>query len=106
LTQEDSQAMLAQSDRMVAAELLWAAERDRVPMAPLTSTYPGIDVKDAYEIALHNIRRRVAAGATVYGHKVGLSSEAMQTMMGIDAAPGDSFRAEFSDIGSVSIQFK
>jgi len=79
LTQEDSQAMLAQSDRMVAAELLSAAERDRVPMAPLTSTYPGIDVEDAYEIALHNIRRRVAAGATVYGHKVGLSSEAMQT---------------------------
>ncbi len=98
--------MLAQSDRMVAPELLWAAERDRVPMAPLTSTYPGIDVEDAYEIALHNIRRRVGAGATVYGHKVGLSSEAMQTMMGIDAAPGDSFRAEFSDIGSVSIQFK
>jgi len=76
--------MLAQSDRMVAAEWLWAAERDRVPMAPLTSTYPGIDVEDAYEIALHNIRRRVAAGAKVYGHKVGLSSEAMQTMMGID----------------------
>jgi 2-keto-4-pentenoate hydratase len=46
--------------------------------------FPGIDVVDAYEIQLLNIRRRLAAGATVYGHKVGLSSKAMQEMMGVD----------------------
>jgi 2-keto-4-pentenoate hydratase len=39
---------------------------------------------DAYEIQLLNIRRRVNAGATVRGHKVGLSARAMQQMMGVD----------------------
>ena len=39
---------------------------------------------DAYEIQLINIRQRVAEGARVVGHKVGLSSKAMQEMMGVD----------------------
>ena len=39
---------------------------------------------DAYEIQLINIRQRVAEGARVIGHKVGLSSEAMQKMMNVD----------------------
>ena len=39
---------------------------------------------DAYEIQLINIRQRVAEGARVVGHKVGLSSEAMQKMMNVD----------------------
>ena len=43
-----------------------------------------IDVVDAYENQLLGIRRRVADGARVIGHKVGLSSEAMQKMMNVD----------------------
>jgi 2-keto-4-pentenoate hydratase len=43
-----------------------------------------MDVVDAYEIQLINIRQRVGAGARVLGHKVGLSSPAMQQMMGVD----------------------
>lgn len=76
--------MLDTAQRAAAAELLWAAERDRSPIAPLAGTYLGIDVSDAYEIQLLNIRRRLAQGATVRGHKVGLSSEVMQRMMGVD----------------------
>jgi 2-keto-4-pentenoate hydratase len=41
-------------------------------------------VVDSYEIQLLNIRRRLEAGAEVRGHKVGLSSQAMQDMMGVD----------------------
>lgn len=67
----------------LAAELA-QAERSRTPVTPLTDGNPGIDVVDAYEIQLINIRRRVADGARVVGHKVGLSSEAMQKMMGVD----------------------
>ena len=67
----------------LAAELA-QAERSREPIAPLTDAIPGIDVVDAYEIQLINIRQRVAEGARVVGHKVGLSSEAMQQMMGVD----------------------
>jgi 2-keto-4-pentenoate hydratase len=67
----------------LAADLA-QAERTRVPISPLTSAHPDIDVVDAYEIQLINIRQRVAEGARVVGHKVGLSSAAMQQMMGVD----------------------
>ena len=67
----------------LAAELA-QAERSRDPITPLTDGHPEIDVVDAYEIQLINIRQKVAEGARVIGHKVGLSSEAMQKMMGVD----------------------
>jgi 2-keto-4-pentenoate hydratase len=67
----------------LAADLA-EAERSRVAIAPLTTTKPDSDVVDAYEIQLINIRQRVAEGARVIGHKVGLSSKAMQEMMGVD----------------------
>jgi 2-keto-4-pentenoate hydratase len=67
----------------LAADLA-EAERSRVGIAPLTTGNPDIDVIDAYEIQLINIRQRVAEGARVLGHKVGLSSKAMQEMMGVD----------------------
>src|ERR1700727_2402254 len=70
--------------RVELAADLAEAERSRQPIAPLTTGHPEIDVVDAYEIQLINIRRRVAQGARVVGHKVGLSSLAMQQMMGVD----------------------
>jgi 2-keto-4-pentenoate hydratase len=76
--------MLDTAQRSAAAGLLWAAERDRAPIGPLTEAFPGIDVVDAYEIQLINIRRKLAGGARVHGHKVGLSSPVMQQMMGVD----------------------
>ena len=76
--------MLSAAIRAELAADLAEAERTRVPMSPLTAAYPGIDVVDAYEIQLINIRQRIAEGAVVIGHKVGLSSEAMQKMMGVD----------------------
>ncbi|MFI8306722.1 2-keto-4-pentenoate hydratase [Streptomyces sp. NPDC085927] len=76
--------MLEPAQRAEAADLLWTAQRDRTPVDPLTSTYPDIDATDAYEIQLLNIRRQLRDGATVHGHKVGLSSKVMQQMMGVD----------------------
>ena len=76
--------MLSDTVRARLAADLAQAERSRVPVGPLTAAHPEIDVVDAYEIQLINIRQRVAEGATVVGHKVGLSSEAMQKMMGVD----------------------
>lgn len=76
--------MLSVAIRDELAADLAQAERSREPIAPLTARYPDIDVVDAYEIQLINIRQRVAEGARVLGHKVGLSSKAMQQMMGVD----------------------
>ena len=76
--------MLTDDVRRTVADALRDAESERRPVPPLRETWPDLDVVDAYEVQLINIRRRLAAGATVHGHKVGLSSEAMQQMMGVD----------------------
>ncbi len=76
--------MLSSATRDELAADLAQAERSRAPIGPLTAANPDIDVIDAYEIQLINIRQRVAEGARVVGHKVGLSSLAMQQMMGVD----------------------
>ncbi|MFE9326364.1 2-keto-4-pentenoate hydratase [Nocardia sp. NPDC052278] len=76
--------MLSDAVRIELADELEAAERDRVGIDPLIARQPDIDVVDAYEIQLINIRRKLDNGAKVVGHKVGLSSLAMQQMMGVD----------------------
>jgi 2-keto-4-pentenoate hydratase len=76
--------MLTEDVRRTVADTLRDAEADRRPIPPLRETWPQIDVVDAYQIQLANIRRRLDAGARVNGHKVGLSSKAMQDMMGVD----------------------
>ncbi len=76
--------MLSDDVRRTVADALRDAEVERAPIPPLRDTWPDIDVVDSYEIQLLNIRRRLEAGARVNGHKVGLSSKAMQEMMGVD----------------------
>jgi 2-keto-4-pentenoate hydratase len=76
--------MLSDDVRRTVADALRDAEVERAPIPPLRDTWPDIDVVDSYEIQLLNIRRRLQAGARVNGHKVGLSSRAMQEMMGVD----------------------
>ncbi|BCK52715.1 2-keto-4-pentenoate hydratase [Nocardia wallacei] len=76
--------MLSDAVRSELAAELAVAERDRVPIDPLVARHADIDVVDAYEIQLINIRQRLAGGARIVGHKVGLSSKAMQQMMGVD----------------------
>ncbi|MEV6217595.1 2-keto-4-pentenoate hydratase [Nocardia sp. NPDC051833] len=76
--------MLTTSVRAELAAELARAELDRVAVSPIADRYPAIDVVDAYEIQLLNIRRRLDDGAKIVGHKVGLSSKAMQEMMGVD----------------------
>ena len=76
--------MLSDDVRRAVADALRDAEVERTPIPPLRETWPDIDVVDSYEIQLLNIRQRLQAGARVNGHKVGLSSRAMQEMMGVD----------------------
>lgn len=95
--------MLSSDTRAELAADLAQAERTRVPLSPLTAAHPDIDVVDAYEIQLINIRRRVDAGATVVGHKVGLSSEAMQQMMGVDEPDYGHLLAEMEVFENVAV---
>jgi 2-keto-4-pentenoate hydratase len=76
--------MMPPEDRQAAANLLIEAEETRVATGPLIDHFPSIEVEDAYEIQLLQIRKKLAAGRLVRGHKVGLSSPAMQRMMGVN----------------------
>ncbi|WP_446224096.1 2-keto-4-pentenoate hydratase [Nocardia sp. IBHARD005] len=76
--------MLPDAVRTRLADELARAEDERVAVLPLVDRFPDIDVVDAYEIQLLNIQRRLRSGGKVVGHKVGLSSLAMQQMMGVD----------------------
>ena len=72
------------SSRERAASALLEAYASRVPIAPLIETYPRITIEDAYEIQLTQIRQLQARGAAIKGHKVGLTSLAVQRQLGVD----------------------
>ncbi len=76
--------MLASDDRAKAADILMRAAAERKQATQLSATFPAIDMDDAYAISSEVARRRVAAGARLVGHKVGLTSKAMQQSSGID----------------------
>ena len=76
--------MMTREERRQAANELAAAERTRTAIAPLTQRFRTMEVEDAYEIQLLQIQDKLAAGRLVRGHKVGLSSPAMQRMMNVD----------------------
>lgn len=66
------------------ARALHKAEHDRQPIAPLTDTYPDMDVGDAYAIQIALIDERIAAhGDKISGWKVGLTAKAMQQMFNV-----------------------
>lgn len=65
------------------ANQLLEAEAAKHPIAPLTETEPSIQPADAYAIQLHQIEQKKQKGATVKGLKIGLTSKAMQEMLGV-----------------------
>ena len=70
------------------ANLLWEAENNKQAIEPITETYPQLEVDHAYEIQLINIKRKLTTGRVVQGHKVGLSSKAMQKRMNVNVSQG------------------
>lgn len=66
----------------LAHELADAGEHAR-PVQPLTQRVPELDLAGAYAVQRALVRRWTAAGARVVGHKVGLTSAAMQTQLGV-----------------------
>ena len=65
------------------ASLLLEAEATKQAIAPLTENYPSIQPADAYAIQLHQIEQKKQQGAVVKGLKIGLTSKAMQEMLGV-----------------------
>ena len=65
------------------ADQLLVARRDRAVVPLLTARHPDMSVEDAYAVQTHWARRRVEEGRRVVGHKIGLTSKAMQAATGI-----------------------
>jgi 2-oxo-hept-3-ene-1,7-dioate hydratase len=76
--------VLSEADRDKATDLLLTAEKERKPVVQLSKTWPDITIEDAYAISTEVTRRKIAAGAKLIGHKIGLTSKAMQQSSQID----------------------
>ncbi|MDF3147355.1 MULTISPECIES: hypothetical protein [unclassified Streptomyces] len=77
------------AQREEAGRLLRRAEHHTVPVEPLSALLPALDLTDAYAIQRDNVARRIADGATVVGHKVGLTAVAMRQLLGDDEPKPD-----------------
>jgi 2-oxo-hept-3-ene-1,7-dioate hydratase len=77
-------SMLSDADRNKAADILMEAHKTKKQAVQLSTTYPGITIEDAYSISTIVHKRQIAAGRKLIGHKVGLTSKAMQRSSQID----------------------
>jgi 2-oxo-hept-3-ene-1,7-dioate hydratase len=63
--------------QQLAAELQ-QAEKTRVQIEHFSKRFPGMTVEDGYEISRAWVAMKIAEGRTIKGHKIGLTSRAMQ----------------------------
>lgn len=75
--------MLEQTQIESIADELVQADRDRTILPKLTSRFPDMEIEDSYAIQKEWSDRRIAAGARLVGHKIGLTSKVMQVATGI-----------------------
>lgn len=62
---------------------LYEALRARRTLAPLTERAPEISIDDAYRVSLRMFERRREDGETIIGKKIGVTSKAVQEMLGV-----------------------
>ncbi len=75
---------LTDAQRAELAQALLDAETNRCPIDPVSTTHPDADVDDAYRISMAVTELKRAAGRTIKGHKIGLTSKPMQRLVGTD----------------------
>lgn len=75
---------LSPSDTNRYGDELYAALIERRTVPNLRDRVPGIEVADAYGIQSRMVQRRLDAGETVVGKKVGATSVAVMNLLGLD----------------------
>jgi 2-oxo-hept-3-ene-1,7-dioate hydratase len=70
--------VLSEEDRQKGAEAILKAERERIACIQLSKKYPAMEIVDAYRVQDIWAEARIANGARMVGHKIGLTSRAMQ----------------------------
>jgi 2-keto-4-pentenoate hydratase len=66
------------------ADQLWRAEHERSPIEPLTDLRPDLTLADAYAVQAYNVRRKVEAGRTIRGRRLGRTGQVRQHSGGAD----------------------
>jgi 2-oxo-hept-3-ene-1,7-dioate hydratase len=95
--------VLSEAQISAAARRLHEAEQSRVQTRQLSLDHPDITIEDAYAIQRTWVAMKVAEGRSIRGHKIGLTSRAMQQSSQIDepdygALLDDMFFPEGSDV--------
>lgn len=67
-----------------AADRLELATTSGVACPPITDLVPAGDIDVAYQVQRRLTERRLAAGARIIGRKIGLTSAAVQSQVGVD----------------------
>jgi 2-oxo-hept-3-ene-1,7-dioate hydratase len=75
---------LSSDDILNCANRLDQAEKTRTQIRQLSQDFPDITITDAYAIQKAWVDLKLAAGRSVKGHKIGLTSKAMQSALNID----------------------
>ncbi|PWC35174.1 2-oxo-hept-4-ene-1,7-dioate hydratase [Azospirillum sp. TSO22-1] len=70
--------MLSPDVIRAAAHRLHEAERTRTPIRQISLDHPDVTIEDAYAIQRAWVSLKRSEGRTVWGHKIGLTSRAMQ----------------------------
>lgn len=73
----------AESILRALADSLYQAEETRVPIEPLTDSFPALTLEQAYRVQQVNAERRMAMGQALVGHKIGLTAKAMQEQFNV-----------------------
>lgn len=74
---------MRESDIAAFAARLDEAERTRRQIRAVSVLHPDATLEDAYRVQRAWVDRKVAAGRVIRGHKIGLTSKAMQAAVGI-----------------------
>ncbi|MDX3964970.1 MAG: 2-oxo-hepta-3-ene-1,7-dioic acid hydratase [Bradyrhizobium sp.] len=75
---------LSNDDIRACARRLHQAEKTRTQIRQLSQDFPEITIADAYAIQKAWVEVKIAEGRIVKGHKIGLTSKAMQSALNID----------------------
>jgi len=85
---------------------LFAALRQQRTVPPLIARAPALTIDDAYAISLDFLSRRRAEGERVVGKKIGVTSKAVQDMLGVHQ-PDFGFLTDWMHVdGDISVEQK
>ena len=74
--------MLTDDIRKEIADKIYHCFLERAQISLLTTTYPDIEIEDAYHIQNYVVSSFKEAGSRVNGYKIGLTSKAVQQLVG------------------------